>query len=79
MTSMARLHLWHSMRMQTDTMMAVIAALIAEEETALAGSQPQPDPEACPNCGAPAEKQVDASVMGEKKTMCLVCRQERAA
>ena len=69
MTPMSELSILHGMRLQLD-------ALIAEKEGQIAASQPQPDPEACPNCGAPAEKQVDASTMGQKKTMCTACKVE---
>jgi hypothetical protein len=72
MMPISELSVLHGIRMQLD-------ALIAEKEAEAQASHPQPDPEACPNCGAPAEKQVSSSTMGEPKIMCLMCRQERAA
>ena len=74
-----RLGVLHSMLMQIESLRLVTEALIKHTEDEILASQPQPDPKACPNCGAPEEKQVDASVMGQKKVMCIVCRQERAA
>ena len=71
MTPMSELSILHGMRLQLD-------ALIAEKEGQIASSHPQPDPDACPNCGAPAEKQVETSTLdGTKSVICIACKVAR--
>ena len=74
----SRLGVLHSMRMTLESMRLQLELLIAEDEAAM---QPeQPDPKACPYCGAPEDKQVESNTLdGSKQIMCIACRKGRAA
>jgi hypothetical protein len=66
----------YAMRAQCDALIMVV-----DEARGLRTEAEAPkDPAACPNCGAPEEKQVDASTLdGKRATMCLACGRERPA
>jgi hypothetical protein len=57
------------------------ALLLALDQERVAEEPPPPsDPMACPNCGAPEEKQQETHTLdGRKRVMCLNCRVERTA